>query len=62
MQPGGFATARDIEPDTNVGYKQTRNRLDDLVEDGLLNRRKLGSTKTYYLSDKGETALLGGTD
>jgi len=56
-QEGGFATAPMIEPETEVGEKQTRNRLDSLVEDGLLKFRKVGSTKVYWLSDDGEKKL-----
>lgn len=52
-----FATARDIEPHVEVGYKQTRNRLDDLVDDGLLNVEKVGTVKVYWLSDAGKDRL-----
>jgi hypothetical protein len=55
-----FATARDIEPKTSVGYKQTRNRLDDLVEEGLLNVDMVGTTKVYWLSDAGRERLAEG--
>jgi len=54
---GGFATAPEIAPHTNVGEKQTRNRLDDLCEQNLLNSRKVGSTNVYWLSDGGEVKL-----
>jgi hypothetical protein len=57
-QPGGFATAPEVTPHTAVGEKQTRNRLDDLHENGLLNRRKVGSTNVYWLTDAGEDELL----
>jgi len=56
-QEGGFATAPEIEPQTQVGEKQTRNRLDSLYEDGYLNRRKVGSTNVYWLADEGEERL-----
>jgi len=56
-QEGGFATAPEIAPHTNVGEKQTRNRLEDLYQQGLLKRRKVGSTNVYWLSDGGETKL-----
>jgi DNA-binding transcriptional regulator PaaX len=56
-QPGGFATAPEIEPFTGVGEKQTRNRLEQLYDDGLLNRRRVGSTNVYWLADDGERAL-----
>ena len=56
-QEGGFATAPEIEPQTEVGEKQTRNRLEKLYEDGLLNRRKVGSTNVYWLTDDGEELL-----
>lgn len=56
-QEGGFATAPEIEPHTSVGEKQTRNRLEDLFESGLLKRRKVGSTNVYWLSDEGEAKL-----
>lgn len=54
---GGFATAPEIAPHTEVGEKQTRNRLETLYEDGFLNRRKVGSTNVYWLSDDGEELL-----
>ena len=57
LRPEPFATARDIEPKSNVGYKQTRNRLDDLVEQGLLKQTMVGTTKVYWLSDAGREAL-----
>jgi len=57
LQPEPFATAQDINEKTAVGYKQTRNRLDDLVEDGYLKRRKVGTTKVYWLSDTGREFL-----
>lgn len=57
LRPEPFATARDIEPDAEVGYKQTRNRLDDLVEAGLLKKTMVGTTKVYWLSDAGREAL-----
>jgi len=57
LRPEPFATASDIEPKTEVGYKQTRNRLDDLVEDGLLNVEMVGTTKVYWLSDAGRERL-----
>lgn len=53
-QEGGFATAPEIEPQTEVGSKQTRNRLEQLHEQGYLNRRKVGSTNIYWLTDNGE--------
>lgn len=56
-QEGGFATAPEIVGDTEVGEKQTRNRLNDLYNDGLLNRRKVGSTNVYWLTDDGEAEL-----
>jgi len=56
-QEGGFATAPEIEPRTNVGEKQTRNRLEALTEKGLLNRRRVGSTNVYWLTDDGEEEL-----
>ncbi len=57
LRPDPFATAGDIEPKTSVGYKQTRNRLDDLVEEGYLHSRKVGNVLVYWLSDKGEEQL-----
>ncbi len=57
LRPDPFATAKDIEPKTSVGYKQTRNRLDQLVEDGYLNSRKVGNVKVYWLSESGKQRL-----
>jgi predicted transcriptional regulator len=56
-QEGGFGTAREIVDGTEVGYKQTRNRLDDLTSKGLLNVRTVGTTKVYWLTDEGESTL-----
>ncbi|UIP01714.1 hypothetical protein Hbl1158_17070 (plasmid) [Halobaculum sp. CBA1158] len=61
LRPEPFATARDIEPDMDVGYKQTRNRMNQLVDDGLLNVKLVGTTKVYWLSDEGK-AVLSGSD
>jgi predicted ArsR family transcriptional regulator len=52
-----FATARDLEPDMTVGYKQTRNRLDDLVDAGYLKVQRVGRTNVYWLSDSGRQRL-----
>jgi len=49
-----FATASDLEPDMEVGRRQTRNRLDDLVDDGHLNVQTVGRTNVYWLTDKGK--------
>ncbi len=56
-QEGSFATAPEIEPAMSVGEKQTRNRLESLYESGLLNRRRVGSTNVYWLTDDGEREL-----
>jgi len=53
LRPEPFATASDLEPDTEVGRRQTRNRLDDLVEDGYLNVKTVGRTNVYWLSENG---------
>ena len=57
LQPGGFASAPDIASRASTGEKQTKNRLNQLVEKGLLNKRKVGGTNVYWVSDAGETAL-----
>jgi len=57
LHPEPFASARDMEPKTNVGYRQTRNRMDQLVEKGLLNVRKVGTVKLYWLTGSGKRAL-----
>ena len=57
IRPDPFVTAKEIDPYTTVGYKQTRNRLDDLVEDGLLNYRRVGNVNVYWLSDEGNRRL-----
>lgn len=56
-RPEGFATASDIVDDTQVGRKQTRNRLNALVDDGLLKSRTVGTTNVYWLADAGEDVL-----
>lgn len=57
LDEGGFSTARDVNRHTSVGYTQTRNRLDDLVEEGLLKVRTVGTVNVYWPSDEGETLL-----
>jgi len=52
-----FATARDLEPKMEVGRRQTRNRLDDLVEQDCLNLETVGRTNVYWLTDKGKTLV-----
>jgi len=62
IRPEGFATATDLVDDMEVGRKQTRNRLNDLVEDGLLRVRTVGTTKVYWLSEDGKEAVQKGID
>jgi predicted ArsR family transcriptional regulator len=57
LRPAPFATAKEIEPELSVGYRQTRNRLDQLVDDGLMNVKDVGRTKVYWLSDAGRRRL-----
>ena len=52
-----FATKTDLVDNMEVGDKQTRNRLDDLVEKGLLKVDMVGTTKVYWLSDEGKGQL-----
>lgn len=56
-RPEGFATVNDVNEKTTVGKKQTRNRLDDLAESGLLNVRLVGRTNIYWVSDDGAELL-----
>jgi len=62
VRPEGFATATDLVDDTEVGRKQTRNRLNDLVDDDLLRVRTVGTTKVYWLSDRGKETLQSAMD
>jgi predicted ArsR family transcriptional regulator len=57
-----FATATDLVDEMNVGRKQTRNRLNDLVDQGLLNVETVGTTKVYWLSDAGKRRLSEALD
>jgi len=57
MRSEPFATASDLEPETKVGYKQTRNRLDDLADKGYLNVETVGRTNVYWLTDPGRKEL-----
>jgi len=41
----------------SVGYKQTRNRMDDLAEDDLLEVKVVGTTKVYWITDEGKRVL-----
>lgn len=57
MTPYPFAKVEDVDEHTTVGYKQTRNRLDGLVDRGDLNVRKVGNVNLYWLSDNGSARL-----
>jgi len=57
LAPRPFAKVDDVDKHTAVGYKQTRNRMDGLVEKGLLNVEKAGNVNLYWLSDDGEALL-----
>jgi hypothetical protein len=57
MQPKPFATASDLEPDMSVGRRQTKNRMDDCVDMGLLYVETVGTTNVYWLSDEGVARL-----
>jgi len=57
-----FATATDLEPKMEVKRKQTKNRLDDLVNAGLLKVETVGTTNVYWLSDEGIERLAERTD
>jgi predicted ArsR family transcriptional regulator len=57
LQPAPFVTVSDMVPDMSVGRRQTRNRLDQLVEDGLLNSRTVGTVNVYWLTDAGRQEL-----
>jgi hypothetical protein len=61
MVPRPFATVKDIVPETSVGRRQTQNRLDDLVDEGLLNVETVGTTNVYWLSDEGLQRLDSST-
>lgn len=52
-----FATTSDLVDKTEVGRKQTRNRLNDLVDKGYLKVELVGTTKVYWLSDLGKERL-----
>lgn len=58
LRPEPFATATDLEAKTNVGRRQTRNRLDDLAEKEFLNVKTVGRTNVYWLTDAGKKKLL----
>lgn len=57
LSPRPFAKVDDVNKRTSVGYKQTRNRLDKLVDKGLLNVEQAGNVNLYWLSDEGEQRL-----
>jgi len=52
-----FASKADLVDDMEVQAKQTRNRLDDLVQKELLKVDMVGTTKVYWLSDEGKEQL-----
>jgi len=57
LQPGEFASVNEVNEKTSVGYRQTRNRLDDMVEKDLLNVRNMGTVNAYWPADGGEELL-----
>ena len=57
LTPYPFAKVEDVDKHTTVGYKQTRNRLDDLADKGWLNVRKVGNVNLYWVSDAGLEVL-----
>jgi hypothetical protein len=57
LQGKPFATATDLQPNMSVGRRQTKNRMDDLVDMGLLHVETVGTTNVYWLSDAGVARL-----
>lgn len=57
LQEGGFGTVTEVNEKTVVGRRQTQNRLNTLVEQGLLKKRLVGRTNVFWVSDKGEEYL-----
>jgi predicted ArsR family transcriptional regulator len=57
-----FVTAADIVEDLSIEHVQTRKRLDAMVQAGLLNTRKAGRTKVYWLTAEGRQSLAVGVD
>lgn len=52
-----FAVPDDVLKKSSVQRKQTLVRLDRLVDDGLLNSRKVGRGKVFWLTDDGKSRL-----
>jgi hypothetical protein len=57
LTPKPYVTVSDVETETEVGKKQTQNRLDDMAADGLLKTEKVGTANLYWLSDEGAERL-----
>jgi Mn-dependent DtxR family transcriptional regulator len=52
-----FATPSDVLDRASVKRAQVNTRLDRLVNDGKLQREKVGSGKVYWLTDAGRRDL-----
>lgn len=42
---------REVASQLSIGAEMTRKRLNQLVEQGLLNSKKIGSTTVYWVAD-----------
>jgi predicted ArsR family transcriptional regulator len=55
----GPATAGDIAEQVDLNRSGVNKRLDDLVEHGHVNEKKVGANAVvYWLTDKGEQYLI----
>lgn len=52
-----FAVVDDLLDKTSTQRKQTHKRLEQLVDSGLLNSKKIGRGKVYWLTAAGREAL-----
>lgn len=60
LHPEPVVTAKDLMDDLNMTRRGTTKRLNQLVDDGYLYEKRVGSAaKVYWLTDKGRSLLPG---
>jgi len=57
-----FVTTADLVDELSIGHVQTRKRLDAMADDGLLNVRKAGRTKVFWLTPRGRQSLASAVE
>jgi predicted ArsR family transcriptional regulator len=58
LHPEPVVTAADVHEDMEMSRRGAHKRLDKLVDEGYLQKKKTGGrSAVYYLSDKGRNTL-----